>query len=426
MPEELKSNDDQVAGSTPPIEPEQSLTEIENGVSDVEVTPTVSADVVSDETRPWLKEEEKKPPKKGKLIGIIVAIFAIVLLGSGYAGYALWYQNPEKVVTDSILGVVLAKSSKTAGDITIKYNDFVFALDFTGESGVTEGSSGSTTLTIKNKDQNIDIGLRGQGVVAANGDIYFKVNDLKKVYNDALDTIIDSQIDTIKQQGQALTDDQIAQMRQAYDSLVGPTITKIGDKWVKVSTADMKSFDEKISKEYTCVQEVFKKVKDDKKLIDQVSDVYMKHRFLVIDESLGVKDGSVGYVVGIDKEIGKKFDKAIEDTTLYKELADCSSGSTQYLKSQGETESKDDEGATHKIEVWANQWSHQLTNLKTAISSGKGDDKMTVDLNVSPQINVPVTVTTPTNVISLKDIMEAFTTVMGAESEGVLSRPDQV
>ena len=428
MPGELKPDDDQSQSNDKPVGEseetgssgvsEQSLAAIEGGTADTEPIQRTSS-TVSDETRPWLREEEK-PSKKGKIIGIIAAVLAIVLVGSSYAAYALWYQNPEKVVMDSMLSAVLAKTSKTSGDMTLTYNDYVIKVDFTGEGGADEGTSGSATLTVKNKKQNIDIALKGQGVVASKGDVYLKVDDLEKVYNGILDAIIDSQVDTLKQQGQSVAEDQTKQLRQAYDSLFGSVITKIGDKWIKISADDVKTFDKKLSDEYTCIQEVSKKIKDDKKLIDQVSDVYMQHRFLIIKDNLGVRDGSVGYAVDIDKQIGKEFDKAVQDTTLYKDLAGCSDGAAQYLKSTGESGSKVDEDTssdpTYEIEVWANQWSHQLTKLKVGISSDKSSDKMALDLNMNPQINVPVTVATPKSVISLKDLMTLFGEAMGEDT----------
>lgn len=418
MPEEpnakeddLQAEDNTAAAPNTSEPSERSLAAIENNTS-VTDTETVEQAIPTDQSRSWLKEE-KKPPGKGMFLGIIAAVLVVVLAGSTYAVYALWYQNPEKVVMDSMLSAVTAETSKTSGDVSVTYNDFVLSFDFAGEGGISQGGKGSTTLTIKSKKDNIDIKLKGQGVIAPSGEMYFKVDDLKKVYNDALDAIINSQVDTLKQNSQTLQDAQITQMRQVYDSLLGPSITKVGDKWIKISADDIKSISSKTSKEYTCTQDMIKKVRGDKKLSDQLTDVYMKNRFLVVKENLGVKDGSAGYVVDIDKQVGKKFDAAVKDTTVYKDLAECSPGAAKALESgtsdlKSKVDSDDTSSdATYRVEIWADQWSHQLTRMNATVQSEEDGDKTAIDLHIKQQLNVPVAVTIPNNTVSLKDVFGA-------------------
>ncbi len=362
---------------------------------------------------PKSKKIKKNPPKKG-VIAAVLAVALVLFVGSGYAVYALWYQNPEKVVIDSMVSAVLAKTAKTSGNVTIEYNDFVFAVQFDGEGGSNEGNSGSGLLTIKNKKLATDIEIKGRAVIAKNGDVYFKVNDLKKVYSNALTAIVGSQVEMIKKQGQTLTNDQAASIRQAYDSLLGSVITKIGEKWIKFSVDDIRSVNPKISKEYTCIQDTVKQVTEDKKLLDEVAAIYAKNKFLVIKENLGVRDGSVGYMVDIDKEIGKTFNDAFKETVLYKKLSECSSNLIEYLESGlGELGSNDNNTTSskaRKIQVWANQWSHQLTQFKAVsmMSNNKDSGKFAVNIDIRPQINAPVTVTIPKDTVPFKEITSSL------------------
>lgn len=376
------------------------------------------------------KKVKKNPPKKGAIAATLAVALAL-LAGSGYAVYALWYQNPEKVVIDSMVSAVLARTAKTSGDVTIEYNDFVFAVQFDGEGGRDEGSSGSGLLTIKNKKLATDIKIKGSVVMAKNGDVYFKVNDLQKVYSDALTVIVGSQVEMIKKQGQTITNDQVANVRQAYDSLLGSAITKVGDKWIKLSAEDTRRVYPKTSREYICLRDTAARVAEDKKLLDEVAAVYEKNRFLVIKENLGIRDGNVGYLVDVDNKIGKTFNDTFKKTVLYKKLSECSSNLIAYMESElGNLGSKDNSDTAsrkvRKIEVWANQWSHQLMRLKAVspLSSSERNDKFAVTVDIRPQINVPVTVTIPKDTISFKEITNSLSVQNSATtSAGNSSKP---
>lgn len=436
MPEDSAPNENQQPANEQPLQPEQPNSvsaqqpqpapiNQSQPVSSEPATPAVTALAASQPTpntgaaepQPWLQQPEKKPRKKGVIIGAIIAALLVVLLGSAYGVYALWFQSPEKVLMDGVMNAVSAKSAKISGDASLSYEGYNVTVDFEGEGSVQDGSTGSATLKLKAPEQNIDMKLSGSGVAAPNGDIYIKVDNLKGVYETSLDAIVNAQVEEATKQGYTISNQQKAQVRQTYDSYYGSIIKKIGDKWIKITPDDTKSLDEKAGDEYKCTQDVLKKFTNDKNQIQEVANVYSKNKFIVIKETLGVKDNSLGYVIDYDKEASKKFGSAIKDTTVYKELKKCSESATSYFDDMGKDSTGVDSDAssktTHRIEVWVDQWSHQFTKIDASVED-HGDQKGKFDITATPQFNTPVKVTIPTNVISIKDLMGEFESLMGS------------
>ena len=123
---------------------------------------------------------------KKKLILVSILAGAFVLLGGGVAAYNLWYQNPEKVLSDALINAAKAKTITYTGAVDIVNLDKTslsytskletIKLSFDGKSAAPTGEL-SAKLTVKYDGKNYD--LTGSGLVDKDANLYVKLARLK-------------------------------------------------------------------------------------------------------------------------------------------------------------------------------------------------------------------------------------------------------
>ena len=339
--------------------------------------------------------QPKAPNKKKKFIigGIIAG--AVLLLGGGtYAAYALWYQNPEKVLTDAVSNVIRAKTATYSGTLAMDTKDVKVRVVFDGKQASELNGEGNAKITLTS--QGKDFVVNGSALVDKDGNLFFKVGNLK--------TILD---DVLKQSGMTSS---------PFDELVA----KIDNKWIRVSADDLAEYDKDAGKAQTCLTDTMKKIQNDKAVHDSLVKAYENNKFVVIDSSLPGRTingvDSMGYKLSLNNEAAKKFAEAVNEMQFMKDLQKCDSSFESFKLDASDMKSTTGTTSTETVEVSVSRWSHEFTQLKV---TGKDDDA-SGEFILEPIFGKDVTVAAPTDFMTLKELQaeiekvtQSFGSMMG-------------
>ena len=321
----------------------------------------------------------QRKSKAGLIIAICAAVLVVLLAIVGATAYA-FYQKPENVLLDAVSKLPLATkvSTKTtvnsnfsyeADGVKIKFKRFTF--DTGAENTPKFDANAELVLEVNGKE----LSLKASGLVTDNGTVYFK------------DNIVSSIKETL------------SILHQKLPAQAEKHLKKIDGKWVKYSLADARKQDKKSANQLQCVIDAYKKYSKDDKAKHQISSVYKKHPFIIIDKEVKSQSGNFGYDVSVDDDKAEAFWKDFRETSFAKSVESCapnvSSSSSDTYKSAKKAKSKADATMT----VWVSQWSHELrgvdvkaTNLKTDSRSDKNYNvsaKTVIDFSKGSQVAVP-------------------------------------
>lgn len=312
-----------------------------------------------------------KPKKNTRLlIGLILTALAILGLG---LTYVFWYQNPNKVVSDALINAINAKSLTYTGTATTAgttKTDITF-----GGGGSADGGTLNAKLVFDTQAKKYS--LAGDAVVNKSGDLYFKVKDIDDLVNNYRSAIP-------------------ANSQKLFDQI----IAKVNDKWIKISSDDLKNYNADIAKVQKCTAEAMQKIQDDKAVKSELTAVYKKHPFIAIDKSLGSKDGSLGYTLSASADTSKAFAKEYKNTSLYKTLVACDSSFT--IKDDDLFKDTKTSSETTKVDVWVDQWTHRISKVTLNDNTKSGAS----DVAIEPKFNQPVTVATPKDATTLEQLQK--------------------
>jgi hypothetical protein len=316
-----------------------------------------------------LRQRTNQLPRSKKIfllggIGLILILIILALI------YTYWYQNPKKVVADGVVQALNAKSVSYKGTFTAKSTSNV-EVQFNGAAAV-KGGSVDMKLTLASLDKKYTID--GSGLLNDKGDVYFKIkniDDLAQNYRKAIP----------------------ATSQGLFDQIVA----KINDKWIKISSEDLKSYSADVATTQKCMTEAFKKMQNDETVRSEVVAIYKRYPFIVIDKTLGSKDGSLGYLLNIDQNKAQSFMVAFRGTALYKSLHACDKSLVLDI---GDSKSGTTMNQNGIFEVWIDSWTHHITKVVVA------DKSKTTNLTVSPSFNKPVSVTTPSKSTTLEQLQK--------------------
>lgn len=255
-------------------------------------SPVVNEQPMSETSAPVAEvpTQPKTPNKKKKLIiGGIIAAAVLLLSGGTYTAYAFWYQNPEKVLTDAVSNVIKAKTATYSGTLAMDTKDAKVRVVFDGKQASELNGEGNAKITIT--AQGKDFTVNGSALVDKDGNLFFKVGNLK--------TILD---EFLKQSGMTSS---------PFDELVA----KIDNKWIRVSADDLAEYDKDAGKAQTCLADTMKKIQDDKAVHDGLVKAYKDNKFVVIDSTLPGRTingvDSMGYKLSLNKDAAKKFAETV-------------------------------------------------------------------------------------------------------------------
>jgi hypothetical protein len=343
----------------------------------------------------------QRKSKAGLIIAICAAILVVLLAIAGATAYA-FYQKPENVLLDAVSKLPLATkvSTKTtvnsnfsyeADGVNIKFKKFTF--DTGAENTPKFDANTELALEVNGKE----LSLKASGLVTDNGTVYFK------------DNIVSSIKETL------------SILHQKLPAQAEKHLKKIDGKWVKYSLADARKQDKKSANQLQCVIDAYKKYSKDDKAKHQISSVYKKHPFIIIDKEVKSQNGNFGYDVSVDDDKAEAFWKDFRETSFAKSVESCapnvSSSSSDTYKSAKKAKSKADATMT----VWVSQWSHELRGVDVKAANLKTDSRSDKNYNVSAKTVIDFSkgsqVAVPSDAISAEEwasaISQSFQSVAG-------------
>lgn len=367
--------------TTPEIPPVASTDVAASMASEMQDTP-VPTPTAATPPAPMVKPKQSK--RKFIIMGIIV--LALALLGGGGVFAYTMYQSPQKVITDAIMSAVTAKTTTYKGTVSINATDVKASVVLTGKQSATTGSvDAQVTVTTGGKDYS----LTGDGVISSAGDLYVKLTKLDSI-TAALTSLANAQLGT--------TGDSTA--------LVQKLVGKVDGTWIKVSSSDLKSYSDTAASAQSCTTAALDKFKNDSSATKEITDLYQKHPFIAVDKNLGIVNGSIGYALKGDKTAATAFADGLKSTKIYTTLHNCDSTFT--IDSSTFSADTGTGTGTGSVELWANQWTHQLTKLVLADTS----DGSTINATIEPTFNQAVTIDTPTSSTTLTQLVSDLTSTL--------------
>lgn len=304
----------------------------------------------------------KKSNGKGKIVAGIAAIVAVLFLGVAALGYFVWYQNPQKVLTDTFVGLSDLEEGVFTGQYAVQPKDTssdVIAINATVEGEFNEGAAAlriNGTITPEGSESStVDGELR-----AVDNAYYGKVKNFSSLL--------------------AGMNDAESEDAEASNQLLEVMFSSLDDQWIELSAENI---GEATSDE--CQVAVIDALRTEDNFRDEIADAYKTNMFIVVDDKLGSKNGNLGYEISIDTDTARQFAEAVNDTgvaTKYEECAD-----TPLLELSDDTAKQAEEGET-TVEVWVSRWTHQLRSVSV---QGEDDDVSgTMTLDIEPKDDVTV------------------------------------
>ena len=387
MPDEPKNEELAPVETTAPTQPFEPVQPVDTPIIQpaavaVEPTPTViGSGPAVDAT---LTPAPNKSRKKAIIIGAIVAGAIIVLGGGGASAYFLWYQNPNKVVTDALVHAMTAKTVAVTGTIELKNDDYEIKLEASGRNSLEANSTFGAKLTFSSDD--VKYTVDGEAVYSAEGDIYVKVKDVQGL------------VDSFEKQSDG------AVSFDAFSSV----IKKIDGNWIKIGKEDLGDYSEDYEKAQKCLADVSKSLDSDasfrKTVQNETEKLYKENQFILISDSIGSRtiggQGSLGYTLSGDRDKADAFFTAFESTRLGTKIKDCDNSIkfADLIPEADKSDTKDTSKTT--IELWVSRFGHEITEVNVKGS----DDDANGTIVINPIFNKNETVEIPKDSIGVKEL----------------------
>lgn len=391
------------------------------------IAPTVPSNSVVPTTAdtPFIPDALPKKSKKKLVAGVVAATVAIAVVGG--VVFALYYNNPEKVVADALVNAVTAKTQISNGSLsfTDDKNKGKISLSFDSQSD-TPNFKGQLSAKLKVDYDKYKFDIAGSGLLSENGNAYFKFDGVEKALNKYLN---EPEIKAYTDQSPQLKDDIVAFAK------------KIDGKYIKLDKTDIKNIWEKYdySKTKACYTNVFNELDKNPAQKQQLGDAYNSNKFIIIknqgSENINGVD-SAKYGMAVDVKKYNSASDALEKTTLAKNLQKCSdelTGQTpDTYKPTAEQQAqdqmfRDQEAASQQkqidkttITIWASRWDHQFT--KTTLSYNDKTEKTKISVDINYKLGQKITATDPKNSISMKEFQSDINKIQADSTKGISGR----
>jgi hypothetical protein len=331
-------------------------------------------------------------PKKSRnkfLIGGIIAGVLVLLIGGGVAAYQFVYQNPTNVMTDAVMHAIQSKTILYSGTIASTSDGTKIDVKVTGASATITQNKVDVEATITTNGKTYAV--KGSSVVDKSGTLYIKLANVRSL----LDTVMS----------------QVGIKTAAFDSL----ISTIDNKWIMITADDLSSYNGATAKVQTCISTAASKFTNDTTAKKELTDDYKQHPFLKIDNNLASQTiggiDSMGYSLSVDTSKVKAYLDVANKSQFVKDLKACDSS----IKLNSSDVTPSASGDTTTVHAWVSRWGHDFTRLEVAGGSGTNTSSLTVD----PVFNKPVTIDTPKNALTIKQIQDEFTKALTAYEQEI-------
>lgn len=362
----------------------------------------------------------KKPSKK-RLILLIAAAVLIVLLGSATAVYALWYNNPQKVVTDALQSAATAKTTMTNG--TVIFTSDASADEFKAEVSFTSkvhnvDSYGQLEAKLKLTSAEATSEFSGAGMVSESGAVYLKFNDVQKMYKDFIEK--QEAADMITQ------DPKLSQSIQNF-------IKKIDGNWIKISQDDIKQLSEDYdyAKFKQCEQAVQNNFIQSKEQQQELRNIYNDHQFILLTQKgTTTIDGAQTNKYDVGFDVSKAYDAyaAYGKSAYVKATLACSKHIAD-VSEQDEFKKPDDDAVREQqqqvdkltTEVYVTQFGHELKRLTIAYADNEQKTSLSGMFNFG--LNQPVSSPDPAKSIPITELQKDFESIQEQLMNAALESP---
>ena len=328
---------------------------------------------------------QPKKKKTGLIIGIVLGVIALIAIISAVLVYFLWWQNPEKMVTDAVSNAIMAKKMTADGKVVIDMRD-QGKIELNVKTATDSGKSKANIdakLDVKGVEKNIP--LKGDVVLDSDGTIYVKINNFKDLYGTLLEIVMESS------SGGNLSRSQIETYRDQALEKMSSEIDKMSDTWMKISP-------DEIGSEYKCGINALKKIQSDESARKGLAQIYQKNSFFTIkDSKISDRNGGRGFELQGDNSKLSKFNDEFKKSSAGKALGKCG-------KSNGYKSSESSSIGESSLKVWVDRSSHELKALELKGDSKKASVEISFDINVNKSEEIKV----PSSAESLKEFIEGF------------------
>ncbi|MGB4762195.1 MAG: hypothetical protein WBP12_02440 [Candidatus Saccharimonas sp.] len=353
-----------------------------------------------------------KSSNKMLIIAAVVVVAVLLLLGGTAAAYKFWYQNPEKVLGDSLVHLLTEKGPVTTdGTLNVLTDTVNVAVAMKGGGGPSAYTTDATVeLNIKKGElKGQKLTLKGSGIYKQDGTFYIKANDVNELVGDFADAYTDYTANEYEELGYRLTKGEQDRLRgQIVDSLA-PFVTKVDGQWIRISADDLNQQEDGVGDQYECYVKAFQGIGDKTKL-NEISDIYKTHRFVTVNKELGAQDGSLGYEIEIDNTKAKEFGKQVRDTTIGKSIQACNDMADDTNADSAVDTAED--AKVNKLQVWVSRWSHKLTHIVyDAEATSESLENARVELDIKLGYGKKVDIPDPKDAKSLQEVIDSFESV---------------
>jgi hypothetical protein len=329
---------------------------------------------------------QPKKKKTGLIIGIVLGVIALIAIISAVLVYFLWWQNPEKMVTDAVSNAIMAKKMTADGKVVIDMRD-QGKIELNVKTATDSGKSKANIdakLNVKGVEKNIP--LKGDVVLDSDGTIYVKINNFKDLYGTLLEIVMESS------SGGNLSRSQIETYRDQALEKMSSEIDKMSNTWMKVSP-------DEIGSEYKCGINALKKIQSDESARKELAQLYQKNSFFTIkDSKISDRNGGRGFELqGNNKSNSSKFEEEFKNSSVGKALSKCG-------KSNGYKSSESSSIDESSLKVWVDRSSHELKALELKGDSKKASVEISFDINMNKSEEIKA----PSDAESLKEFIEGF------------------
>ena len=196
---------------------------------------------------------QPKKKKTGLIIGVVLGVIVLISIVSAALVYFLWWENPEKMVSDSMSNAVMSKKMTANGKVVVDMRD-QGKIELNVKTATDSGKSKANIdakLDIKGVEKNIS--LKGDVIIDSDGTIYVKINNFKDLYGTLLEVVMESS------SGGKMSRAQIETYRDQTLRKMSSEIDKMGNTWMKISP-------DEIGDEYKCGIDALKKIQSDERV----------------------------------------------------------------------------------------------------------------------------------------------------------------